>query len=231
VSDNRIEPEDRPSVELYQVPLFAGVSRSEIHVVLAACKMQTFLVGDEIFSEGDAGDSLWIIEAGHVEVFKTIKGNVDRVLDSFTPGQVFGEMSFLDGSRRSASARATEPTHVSMLTRSTFDKLAEQHPRIAAIFYAGLARVVAERLRETSAAYAKALSDVMELTGATSMTLSRLVDDVRVVTVHFVGAAQPLRATLVELHHQPQGWAMILKDDKGKVSIVPYTAVARIEVG
>jgi CRP-like cAMP-binding protein len=221
---------DRPSVELYQVPLFAGVSRHEIQVVLDACKMQTFLVGDEIFSEGDEGDSLWIIEAGHVEVFKTLKGNVDRVLDSFNPGQVIGEMSFLDGSRRSASARVTEPTHVSMLKRSAFDKVAADHPRIAAIFYAALARVVAERLRETSAAYAKAVADLMEMTGAASMTLHRLVDDLRVVTIHFAGGA-PLRATLVELHHQPQGWAMVLKDEQGKVSIVPYAAVMRIEVG
>lgn len=228
---DRIDPDDRLSVELYQVPLFAGVSRSEIQAVLDACKMQTFLIGDEIFSEGDEGDSLWIIEAGHVEVFKTIKGSVDRVLDSFNPGQVFGEMSFLDRSRRSASARATEPTHVSMLERSAFDKVAERHPRVAAIFYAGLARVVAERLRETSAAYAKSLSDLMELTGAASMTLHRLVDDLRVVTIHFMGGGPLLRATLVELHHQPQGWAMVLKDEAGKISIVPYAAVARIEVG
>jgi hypothetical protein len=117
-----------------------------------------------------------------------------------------------------------------MLKRSAFDKVAEAHPRVAAIFYAGLARVVAERLRETSAAYAKSVADLMEVTGAASLTLHRLVDDLRVVTVHFAGGA-PLRGTLLEVAHQPQGWVLLVRDEQGKVSIVPYTAIARLEVG
>src|SRR5207247_476562 len=121
--------------------------------VLDACIMQTFLVGDEIFSEGEPGDSLWIIEAGNVEVFKTIRGNVDRVLATFESGSVFGEMSFLDRSRRSASARPTEPSNVLMLERRKFDRVAEEHPRVAATFFAGLATVMAERLRLTNEAY------------------------------------------------------------------------------
>jgi CRP-like cAMP-binding protein len=221
---------DRLSVELFQVPLFSGIARHEVQAVLDACKMQTFLEGDELFEEGDEGDALWIIEAGHVEVFRTIKGDVAHVLDSLDPGQVVGEMSFLDGSRRSASARATEPTHLSMLKRSAFDKVAEAHPRVAAIFYAGLARVVAQRLRETGAQYAKTLLDLMEATGANTMTLPRLVEDLRVVTVYLSGSP-PVRGSLMAVHHQPQGWAVVVKDDAGKVSIVPYESVARIEVG
>jgi CRP-like cAMP-binding protein len=222
---------ERQSVELYQVPLFNGVSRREVQAVLDACQLQTFLKGDEIFSEGDEGDSLWIIEAGHVEVFRKIKGDVDRVLDTFVPGSVFGEMSFLDPSKRSASARATEPTHLSMLTRAAFDKVAEEHPRVAAVFYSGLARVVAQRFRDTSYMYTQAIADLMEVTGAQTMTLHRLVEDIRVVTVHFGGGLSALRGTLLEVHHQPQGWALVVRDEAGKVSIVPYGAIARIEVG
>ena len=44
--------------------------------------------------------------------------------------------------------------------------------------------------------------------------MHRLVDDLRVVTIHFMGGGPLLRATLVELHHQPQGWAMVLKDER-----------------
>jgi CRP-like cAMP-binding protein len=221
---------DRLSVELHQVPLFAGVSREEIKSVLDACKMQTFLAGDEIFAEGDEGAELWVVEAGHVEAFATLRGGVSRVLGEFLPGSVFGEMSFLDGSRRSAGARATVPTHVSMLTRAAFDQVATQHPRVAAVFYAGLARVVAERLRETSQAYMQSIADYMEVTGASALTLHRLVEDLRVVTIHFGGGAS-VRGTFLALHHQPQGWTIVIRDEKDKISIVPYTAIARIEVG
>ncbi len=222
--------DDRLSVELHQVTLFAGISRSEIQSVLDACKMQTFLAGDEIFGEGDEGDALWIVEAGCVEAFSTLRGNVDRVVGTFTPGSVFGEMSFLDGSRRSAGARAVVATHVSMLKRAAFDKVAAEHPRVAATFYAGLAKVMAERLRETGQAYTQSLADYMEVTGASALTLHRLVEDLRVVTIHFGGGAS-VKGTFLALHHQPQGWAIVVRDDAGKMSIVPYGAIARIEVG
>jgi CRP-like cAMP-binding protein len=220
----------RPSIQLHEVPLFAGVSREEIKVVLDACVMQTFLAGDEIFSEGDPGSEMWIVEAGNVEAFCTLRGGADKVLGEFHPGSIFGEMGFLDGSRRSAGARATMPTHVSMLTRAAFDKVATDHPRVAAIFYSGLAKVMAERLRETSAHLTQSIADYMEVTGASALTLHRLVEDLRVVTIHFGGGAQ-VRGTFLALHHQPQGWTVVIKDEKDRVSIVPYTSIARIEVG
>jgi CRP/FNR family cyclic AMP-dependent transcriptional regulator len=220
---------ERLSVELHQVPLFAGISRAQIGSVLDACKMQTFLVGDEIFAEGDAGRALWIIEAGNVEVYKTIRGNVDRVLATFAPGSVFGEMSFLDGSRRSASARATEPTNVLMLEREAFDRVAEEHPRVAATFFGGLATVMAQRLRMTNEAYKQSVAAYMEVTGAAALTIHRLVEDLRFVTIHLSGGSA-VKGTLLELHHQPQGWSLVIKDEEGTISLVPYQAVARIEI-
>lgn len=220
---------DRLSVELHQVPLFAGVSRDEIKSVLEACTMQTFLAGDEIFAEGDEGSAMWIVEAGHVEAFCTLRTGADRVLGEFLPGSVFGEMSFLDGGRRSAGARATMPTHVSMLTRAAFDKVAAEHPRVAAIFFAGLAKVMAERLRETSHALTQSIADYMEVSGARALTIQRLVEDLRVVTLWFEGGAS-VKGTLLAVHHQPQGWVVVVRGPDDKVSIVPYGAISRIEV-
>ena len=59
----------------------------------------------------------------------------------------FGEMAFLDGAARSADATAFTDADLYVLSRQTFDKLAEVHKKVALKLLEGLARVLAGRLR------------------------------------------------------------------------------------
>ena len=209
--------------------LLEGADEVAIRAVQRVGARETYLPGDVIFAEGEEGDALWIVESGTVEIFKVIRGDVDRVLGTCVAGDVFGDMSFLDGSRRSASARATEASHLLKLSRADFDRVAQDHVRLGATFFTSLAVVLAERLRLTNEAFKQSVVQHMEATGAAPLNLHRYAEELRLVTVHLTAGA-PLKGNLLALEHQPPGWAIMVKDERGRVSLVPYHAVVRIEV-
>jgi len=90
--------------------LFAEIEPEDAEVVMKVCEDRHLVGGEELFRENDPGDALFIVQSGRVDIFKNIRGDVDRSLASFGPGDVIGEMSFIDGARRSATARTTRAT-------------------------------------------------------------------------------------------------------------------------
>ncbi|MEM8610902.1 MAG: EAL domain-containing protein [Cyanobacteria bacterium P01_H01_bin.105] len=71
--------------------------------------LKHFKVGEVIFSEGDPGDSAYIIESGRVEIAVSVDGQLFP-LHVLTSGDVLGEMAVMDTAPRSASAKALEET-------------------------------------------------------------------------------------------------------------------------
>ncbi len=70
---------------------------------------EDYLDGDTIFEEGSAGDWIYTILTGKVEVYKVVGGK-KVVIDNLEPGDILGEVSFIDKKNRSASAKAKGPT-------------------------------------------------------------------------------------------------------------------------
>ncbi len=78
--------------------------------------------GELLFSEGDASKSMYFIQRGSLRLYKK-KGNAPIELGMIHSGEVVGEMGFLDGGQRSASAEAISDTD---LVEVTNDKMQEQ---------------------------------------------------------------------------------------------------------
>jgi CRP/FNR family cyclic AMP-dependent transcriptional regulator len=68
---------------------------------------QIFNNGDDIIMEGQEGLHLFIIEKGHVEVWKRVGGE-KKVVTKLGPGRIFGEMALIDNSPRYATVTAIE---------------------------------------------------------------------------------------------------------------------------
>ncbi|WP_052711838.1 cyclic nucleotide-binding domain-containing protein [Elstera litoralis] len=75
--------------------------------------------GAVIVSEGDEGYSLYLIETGSVEVFKTLPTG-ETILGRIGKGGIFGEMALVDDSKRMASVRAAELTTCQIFPREYF---------------------------------------------------------------------------------------------------------------
>jgi len=84
---------------------------------------QSYKQGELIFSEGEPGSSAYIITKGKVNLYILVDGK-SVLITTLEEGQVFGEMSLIDSQIRSATAKASEHTELTVISRSYFnDKL------------------------------------------------------------------------------------------------------------
>jgi alkyl hydroperoxide reductase subunit AhpC/uncharacterized protein (DUF924 family) len=95
-----------------------------------------FDAGDTILSEGEAGDTAFLILAGSVEV--TIgEGAGAKSVGTLNAGEVFGEMSLIDPGPRSATVKAVTPTECRV---TTYDEFIASDPELSVEFMKTLVR-------------------------------------------------------------------------------------------
>jgi F420-non-reducing hydrogenase small subunit len=86
--------------------------------------------GEIIVSQGDRGDTMYIIQSGAVEV-RQRQGDKDVVLALLEQGDFFGEMALLDDEPRSATVTALRRTRLLALSRSSLLVRLRQDPGVA----------------------------------------------------------------------------------------------------
>ena len=114
------------SRRLAAVDLFAALAPESREELSRRALRRVFDSGEAIVGEGEAGDSLLVIDRGRVRI---AKGGV--ALATLGPGEFFGEMSLLTGEPRSASAVAEAPTEVVLLDRAALAPLLVRDPALA----------------------------------------------------------------------------------------------------
>jgi len=109
---------------------------------------QNFMVrygaGERIFTEGDLGTTMYIVQSGKVRLFRVVDGQ-KRVHGMMEKGDFFGEMSILEGLPRTISAEAVEDSELIEINSMTFDKMIKGNIEIAI----RMLRKLSIRLRET----------------------------------------------------------------------------------
>jgi len=95
--------------------------------------------GQRIISQGEQGDSLYLVVDGRVRVHQE-----GRLLNELGQREVFGEMALLDPEPRMASITALELTHLFRLDQSAFYQLISERPEVSI----GILRVLTARLRQ-----------------------------------------------------------------------------------
>ena len=83
--------------------------------------------GKTVFVEGDAGQTMYIIESGAVDIVLAARGK--QPIAQLGPGEFFGEMSMLDDQPRFASAIASEPCRLLKVERADLPELLESERR------------------------------------------------------------------------------------------------------
>ena len=82
---------------------------------------ETYQDGQVIFEEGSSGDWIYCILSGSVEISKTVEGR-RHVFEILKPGEVFGELGFIGGVKRTATARAIGETTLGIVDREFLEK-------------------------------------------------------------------------------------------------------------
>jgi len=130
------------------VPLFEGLSEDAIRALALATDEDAYARGQVILREGDFGDRLCVIGDGEVEVVKGVGSGHEVLLATLGPGEVFGEMSLIEGRPRSASIRAVKPSIIYSLTNHAITRFSRFWPEFHSIIIFNLAVGLSRRLRE-----------------------------------------------------------------------------------
>ena len=128
-----------------KVPVFAGMSMESLLRTLAVAEYYPVGADEVVFTEGDIGDSFFVVVAGEVRVEKQRNGRAVE-LARLGAGECFGEMALVGRHVRSATVRATSPVSTMRFYRERVDA----NPESAHLIYRNIVRILAGRLHESS---------------------------------------------------------------------------------
>jgi CRP/FNR family transcriptional regulator, cyclic AMP receptor protein len=110
--------------------LFSGIDADALKDLASRAYRQRYTAGEQIFHTGSPGQSLMAVSSGTVRItFPSTKGK-EIILSDLTNGEVFGEMSLLDGNERSADAVALTNCELMILERRDMLSFLEKNPHI-----------------------------------------------------------------------------------------------------
>jgi predicted acylesterase/phospholipase RssA/CRP-like cAMP-binding protein len=130
---------------LRRIPFFSSLPDTELRAISERLRRERYLKGQVIFSEGQEGDALYLIESGQVQVV-TGPLEEEKILAYLGPGNFFGELALLLDEPRSATVRVVIDVEVWVLRKDDLQDLLEDHPIIAL----QMSRELSRRLVETS---------------------------------------------------------------------------------
>ncbi len=139
---------------LKKVPIFAALDESDLVALARASKVREFGDKEYLIRQGAAGDSLFAIVRGIVDVRVEADGT-SRSVASLSAGQFAGEMALLTGEARTASVVARSDVVAVEVMKEALAPLLQKKPEILET----IARVVALRKEGLDETRAQALAD------------------------------------------------------------------------
>ena len=130
---------------LKRMALCRALSAGELDAIAEIAEAREIAAGKELFREGDAGDGLYLVVAGEIDVIKRTPAG-EHSLAKLGPDGVLGEMSLITSDARSATGRALVDTRVLYLPGARFRALLEAGSIAAHKIVAAIAEVLARRL-------------------------------------------------------------------------------------
>lgn len=143
----RLNPRQEEVIALLQTTtIFSELRRAELVELLHLLHERTFIPTENVFIEGETGFALYVIFKGEIQISTAEKSGKVRVA-TLGPGEVFGEVSFLDGSGRSATASVQSRAELIAFYRMELLDLLERRPVIAAKILMALSKQMSLRMR------------------------------------------------------------------------------------
>src|SRR5215813_2783495 len=112
------------------VPLFASLDDEAAARLRGLLQVHEVSAGKHLFSTGDKGDAMYLIERGRVRISVRDEDKQDITLAELARGDFFGEMSIIDGKRRSADASVIDDARFAILSRANFMAFIQSNPMV-----------------------------------------------------------------------------------------------------
>ena len=160
-----------------RIPLFAALDADALRLISRLMKRRRYRARQVIVWEGESGGTLFCVVSGYLKAVTAGAEGKEMLLSVMGPGDVFGELSVLDGEPRSASVVAIDSAELASIEQDQLRAALSASPSLAL----GLLKVLSQRIRH----------------------LSRSVESISSLDVP--ARIARLLITLAERHGQPQG--------------------------
>lgn len=130
------------------IPMFRSMDATRLKLLSFTSERVSFMPGEEFITEGEMGDSAYVIMSGECEV---VIGGVE--VAEMGPNNLVGEIALLHQGRRTATLRARTPVTCLKLSKDVFFHLVRELPDFAV----AIMRDLAIRLDQRSSQFRDAL--------------------------------------------------------------------------
>lgn len=134
---------------LKQMVLFYNLDSLELIQLSKLVLHKIYQAGDIVVTEGEMGDSLYVVKSGQFRAYVTREG-VDQQLAIFNVGESFGELSLVDEHPRSASISALVEGELLEFTKESFDKVLKYSEKLKIKILENLVCDLSIKLRRTN---------------------------------------------------------------------------------
>jgi CRP/FNR family transcriptional regulator, cyclic AMP receptor protein len=134
--------------------LFAALDKQELEILARFASVHNVRADAVIFTQGSEGDTMYVIVRGRVQISLVPDGGNKIIVGVLQQGGMFGEVSLLDGGKRTATVEALEPCELLSIRREDLLGYLQRQPLVAIKFLA----VLAARVRSTDELIADSLT-------------------------------------------------------------------------
>lgn len=151
---------------LRQIPVFQDLTIFELKFVVPILHQREYQKGELIFREGEAGNGMYILQSGQVDILGHNVSGEDVLYASLFDRQFFGELSLVDGQPRSATAIAAVPSTLYGFFKPDLLELIHKQPAVGSKILFNLTNVLGGRLRDSNTKLLELQSQLKALRGA-----------------------------------------------------------------
>ena len=104
--------------------LFSNLEPNELEIVIGAMDEKHFKPGENVITQGESGDCLYVVEEGNLDCTKHFtQDGEEKYLKTYVPGESFGELALLYNAPRAATIKAKTDCVLWVLDRETFNNI------------------------------------------------------------------------------------------------------------
>ena len=105
--------------------IFSSLDKKDLEVVINAMEEKRYKINENVITQGEDGDCLYIVETGLLKCYKTFKpGDPPKFLKNYESGDSFGELALLYNCPRAATiVCSSEESIIWSLDRETFNNI------------------------------------------------------------------------------------------------------------
>ena len=144
---------------LHRIGFFSEVDLADLENLSRGISVVTYADSTMLFDQGDDGDSMYLVDQGHLAVFTVDEQGREQMLREFSSGAVVGEIAVLDGQPRTARARAQGDLTALVLRREMFRMYVQSRPQVIM----AVLRQLVDKSRYTTRTVEKGVQQVSDI--------------------------------------------------------------------